>query len=136
MPVNFLYAEVAGNGACCHDGGMNESALSLQAELFGSSACCVTGSTITGQGYTPVLEACRRLLQAGFPSSTPLQAYRGDTLCLRVGSIGEAAQLTVTSAHNGRPVFASQKAEGMTVAAPPMGQKWQGATTLPSSLAA
>jgi hypothetical protein len=84
----------------------------MEAQIFGSSACTVTGSTVTGSGYTPVLDACRRLLQAGHPSSASLTAYRGDTLCLHVRSIGQAAQLTVVSAGNGRPIFTAR--EGFT----------------------
>jgi hypothetical protein len=81
----------------------------MQAQIFGSSACCVSGSTIIGQGYTPVLDACRRLLQVGYPSSTPLDAYRGDTPCLHIRSVGEAAQLTIASNGYGRPVFAAME---------------------------
>ena len=44
---------------------------------------------------SPVLSLCRRLLDAGYASSTPLEAYRGDVLCLSIRSIGEAAGLRV-----------------------------------------
>jgi len=40
-----------------------------------------------------------------YGSSIPLDAYRGATLCLKVRSIGEAAQLRMDSTPTGRPVF-------------------------------
>jgi len=43
----------------------------------------------------PVLAVCRKLTSAGFDPSRPLHAYRGDTLSLKVRSIGEGARLTV-----------------------------------------
>lgn len=48
-----------------------------------------------------MLSLCRKLLDAGCASSTPLQAYRGDTLCLTVRSIGEAAGLQVKTGGTG-----------------------------------
>jgi hypothetical protein len=42
----------------------------------------------------PVLALCRKLTST-HPSSTPLDAYRGATLCLRVRSIGEGARLEI-----------------------------------------
>ena len=33
------------------------------------------------------------VVEAGHDPATPLEAYRGDTLCLRVNSIGRAARL-------------------------------------------
>jgi hypothetical protein len=42
-----------------------------------------------------VLALCRALVEAGHDPATPLEAYRGSTLCLRVRSIGEGAKLTV-----------------------------------------
>jgi hypothetical protein len=35
----------------------------------------------------------RKLVEAGCPSSAPLEAYRGTMLCLTIRSIGEAAEL-------------------------------------------
>ena len=40
-------------------------------------------------GYAPVLDLCRELLAAGFNPASPLEAWRRETLCLRVRSIGE-----------------------------------------------
>ena len=36
---------------------------------------------------------CRKLVDAGYDPARPLYAYRGDTLCLKVRSIGEGARL-------------------------------------------
>ena len=44
---------------------------------------------------SPVLALCRKLVEAGHDPATPMQVYRGDTLCLTVRSIGEAAELEV-----------------------------------------
>jgi hypothetical protein len=40
-----------------------------------------------------VLAMCRRLVEVGYDPATPLHAYRDDTLCLAVRSIGEGARL-------------------------------------------
>jgi hypothetical protein len=49
------------------------------------------------------LALCRKLIEVGtYGSSTPLDTYRGDILCLRVDSIGEAAQLWVDSTPTGQ----------------------------------
>jgi len=55
--------------------------------------------------YAPVLRLCRELVNRGVDPATPLEAYRGETLCLRVRSIGEGANLTVESDRCGCPVF-------------------------------
>lgn len=44
---------------------------------------------------SPVLALCRKLIEAGFDPDRPLRAYRGDTLCLTVRSIGEGAVIRV-----------------------------------------
>jgi len=48
---------------------------------------------MTARGTTPVLGLCRLLVEAGHDPATPLEAWRGSTLCLRIHRIGEAAQL-------------------------------------------
>jgi hypothetical protein len=65
------------------------------AELIGSDIVSAAGISVTG--YTPLLELCRRLVAAGHDPATPLDAYRGLTLCLKVRSIGEAAMLRASS---------------------------------------
>jgi len=64
----------------------------ILAHLSSNSIASALGITVTGT--TPVLALCRKLALT-HPSSIPLNAYRGDTLCLRVRSIGEAARLEV-----------------------------------------
>jgi hypothetical protein len=69
----------------------NLSNASIQAELIGSDCCSALG--ITERSSTPVLGLCRLLVEAGHDPATPLEAWRGSTLCLRIHRIGEAAQL-------------------------------------------
>ena len=59
-----------------------------------SSDSYATALGIIVQSPSPVLALCRKLALT-HPSSIPLNAYRGDTLCLRVRSIGEAAKLDI-----------------------------------------
>jgi hypothetical protein len=65
----------------------------IRAELIGTDIC--TASGITVEANTPVLQLCRKLITAGHNPATRLEAYRGNVLCLRVRSIGEAAQLEI-----------------------------------------
>jgi len=48
-----------------------------------------------------VCQLCRNLIEAGYDPSTPLEAWRGQTLALRVRSIGEGAKLTVEETKTG-----------------------------------
>ena len=66
------------------------------AELIGSDTANAASISVTA--YGPVLELCRRLIDAGHDPTTPLHAYRGLTLCLKVRSIGEAARLRISPA--------------------------------------
>src|SRR5262245_52569911 len=65
----------------------------IRAELIESDTASACG--VTASGAAPLLKLCRDLVEAGFDPATPLHAYRGTMLCLRVRSIGEAAQLTI-----------------------------------------
>ena len=71
------------------------------AELIGSNTCAAGGITVVD--HAPVLVLCRALVKAGHDSAIPLEVWRGTTLCLRVRSIGEGAQLTVEDDRHGRP---------------------------------
>src|SRR5262249_7875885 len=73
----------------------------IRATLIGSDRCEAEG--ISACGYGPVLELCRELVAAGFSPACPLEAWRGETLCLRVRSIGDAAELTVADDRHGTP---------------------------------
>ena len=85
----------------------------IRADLIGSNACSALG--IIAHSHAPVLALCRRLIAAGHDPKKPLEAYRGNTLCLRVRSIGEAAQLTVReTTRDGRPRFVKLSATHFT----------------------
>jgi hypothetical protein len=55
-----------------------------------------TAERVTACGSVPVLALCRKLIAAGYDPALPLHAYRGDTLALKVCSIGEGAHLWET----------------------------------------
>src|SRR5262249_24432230 len=74
----------------------------LRAELTKSDIAVAEGIRVKPE--SPVLALCRKLFAAGYDPATPLEAYRGDTLALRVKSIGHAAQMQVNG--NTRLVFA------------------------------
>jgi len=66
----------------------------IVAEL--SSDSCATALGMTVRSPSPILALCRQLVESStYASSTPLEAYRGEVLCLRVRSIGEAAKLEI-----------------------------------------
>jgi hypothetical protein len=88
---------------------------SLRAELAGSSVCSAAGYVAIG--HTPILLLCRDLIEAGHDPATPLEVYRGNTLALRIRSIGEAAQLTVDES---RTAFARWKAFPHAAGSPPV----------------
>jgi hypothetical protein len=85
----------------------------LRAELIKDDSCSALGITVTSS--SPVLGLCRKLVKDGYDPDTPLEAYRGDVLCLRVRSIGEAARLEVNG--NTRFTFAG---DARRRTAPPM----------------
>jgi hypothetical protein len=64
----------------------------IRAELIGSDCCSALGMIARG-ATTPVLTLCRLLVEAGHNPATPLEVWRGSTLCLRIRCIGEAARL-------------------------------------------
>jgi hypothetical protein len=69
------------------------------AQLSGADAASAAGLTV--RSSSPVLALCRKLLERGHHPTTPLQAYRGEVLCLRIRSIGEAAGLEVSGGSAG-----------------------------------
>jgi hypothetical protein len=91
------------------------SKTSLRAELSGSTICSAAGQVAIG--HTPVLALCRDLIEAGHDPATPLEAWRGNTLALRLPSIGEAARLTVDES---RTAFARWKAFPHAAGSPPV----------------
>jgi hypothetical protein len=92
----------------------------IRAEIDKSNRCDAAGYTVTG--YSPVLAMCRKLVEVGFDPATPLHAYRGDTLCLTVSSIGWGAKHTVQDSNSGRPVLRRYQAYPTTLAASPVRQ--------------
>jgi hypothetical protein len=91
----------------------------IRAELIGSDTCTALG--LTCNSSSPVLALCRALIAAGHDPTTRLEAYRGETLCLRVRSIGEAANIEV----NGNTRFTFVGARKRRTA-PPMRQNRRG----------
>jgi hypothetical protein len=67
----------------------------IRAELIGSRTA-IAGD-IVAVAYAPVLELARQLVLAGHDPASRLEAYRGSMLCLRIRSIGEAAELEINS---------------------------------------
>jgi hypothetical protein len=63
------------------------------AELSGDDTCRALGVTV--RSSAPVLTLCRKLVEAGHNPATPLEAYSGAVLCLKVRSIGEGTRLRV-----------------------------------------
>jgi hypothetical protein len=67
----------------------------IRATLHAPDRCTALG--MTASSHAPVLALCRLLIEAGYHPATPLEAYRGEVLCLRVRTIGEAARLRVAT---------------------------------------
>ena len=71
----------------------------IRADLIGSDTCAALGLTINSS--SPVLAICRALVESGHDEAIALEPYRGDVLCLRVRSIGDAAALEVNARGTG-----------------------------------
>jgi hypothetical protein len=82
-------------GSKLHD----TEAQAIRAELRGSTEATALG--ITAHCNAPVLELSRRLIADGANPSAPLEVWRGDTLALRIRSIGQAAALEINSKGTG-----------------------------------
>jgi hypothetical protein len=90
----------------------------IPATLIGSDRCEAEG--LSARGYAPVLDLCRVLVAAGYSPACPLEAWRGETLCLRVRSIGEGALLTVADDRHGTPRLRrrQERPQGYVAASP------------------
>jgi hypothetical protein len=75
----------------------------MKAELEGIRIARAHGIEVNASA--PVLALCRKLVERGVPPATPLEAYRGEVLCLRVRSIGEGAGWIVKEELDGKPRF-------------------------------
>src|SRR5262245_15853776 len=80
----------------------------IRAEIIGDNIARAGGIMVTG--HAPVLKLCRELVRAGHDAATPLEAYRGEVLCLRVRSIGEGAGLAVIET-DGTPRFVQYRGQ-------------------------
>ena len=91
----------------------------VTATLYGDNVAAACGISV--QARAPALALCRALIVAGHDPAVALHAYRGDTLALKVHSIGEGAKLAVGDSRIGKPVFRRwrDRAES-SVAAPPI----------------
>jgi hypothetical protein len=74
--------------------GLRARSMKIDAELSKEDICSALGITV--QSPSPVLSLCRKLIALGHDPSMPLDVWRGDVLCLRIRSIGEAAGLEVS----------------------------------------
>jgi hypothetical protein len=63
---------------------------------------------------------CRKLLDAGFDPARPLEAYRGEILCLTVSSIGWGAKHTVAENNREGPYLVRWKSFQGPGARPPI----------------
>jgi hypothetical protein len=73
--------------------------MTITAKLTDDDLCEAEGLTV--KAASPVLAICRALVAAGHDPATPLHAYRGDTVALKVRSIGEAAGLEINGEGTG-----------------------------------
>ena len=89
----------------------------IRCELLGSDRCLAAGYVT--RGTSPVLAMCRKLIAAGIDPNLRLECYRGETLCLLVRLIGEAATLEPNS---GGTCFTRRRIRRLTTvrAAPPV----------------
>jgi hypothetical protein len=88
----------------------------LRAELVGDRTATMGDIVVTGRA--PTLALCRKLVELGYDPASPLHCYRGDTLAIKVGSIGAGARLTVDESTGCR--FAKWKASPALESASPV----------------
>jgi hypothetical protein len=88
----------------------------IACQIIGSDRC--TYDSLVVKHNAPVLAMCRKLIEAGYDPERPLQAYRGDTLCLKVRTIAEGARLTVEEGPNGPRLVPFRPARTCVIASP------------------
>jgi hypothetical protein len=103
----------------------------IRAEIVGHDRCNADGITV--HAAAPVLAMCRKLIEAGYDSTSPLEAYRDSILCLRISSIGWGAGYTVADNKSGTPALTRWRIPG-PVSAPPMSPIRQPATLWPQQV--
>jgi hypothetical protein len=75
----------------------------IRAVIVKADECAALSQKV--RASAPILSLCRKLIASGYDPALPLHAYRGDTLALKVRSIGEGAQYTVGDNKLGTPIF-------------------------------
>jgi hypothetical protein len=75
----------------------------IRAVIEGAEQCVALGRKV--RASAPVLALCRELIAAGHDPNRPLHVYRGDTLALKIRTIGEGAQYTVGDSKLGTPTI-------------------------------
>jgi hypothetical protein len=86
----------------------------IRATLIGTDRCDAEGHAV--RAYAPALAMCRHLVAAGYDPAPPLEAFRGDTLCLKECSIGEGAKYTVKNSSTGTPALRRYQEPVLSVA--------------------
>jgi hypothetical protein len=103
----------------------------IRVTLIGFDRCEAAGISV--RGYAPVLDLCRELVAAGFDPACPLEAWRGQILCMRVRSIGQGARLTVADDRHGTPRLRRRQERSQRYAAgSPVRQPGGAATAAPT----
>jgi hypothetical protein len=93
LPENVASADGCGGTSLTDSHQLAKRSGSITAVITGCNNCTALG--ISAQSNSPILLLCRKLLDAGHDPTTPLEAYRGDMLCLAVVAIGRAANLEI-----------------------------------------
>lgn len=89
----------------------------IRCDLSGSNTA--QSGDLIARGNSPVFDLCRLLVAAGHDPKAPMECYRGETVALRVRSIGEGARLTVReTATDGPRVVRWKPFPGRAVTAP------------------
>jgi hypothetical protein len=96
----------------------------IACQIIGFDRCAYDGLVV--KHNAPVLAMCRKLIEAGYDPERPIEAYRGETLCLKIRTIAEGARLTVEEGPNGprlvpfRKLADAKRPAKTCVTAPPM----------------
>jgi hypothetical protein len=74
----------------------------IVATLSGSDTASTEGIYGSAEGIyvtspSPILALCRALIEIGIDQALPLVAVRGQTVCLKIRSIGEGARLEINA---------------------------------------
>ena len=84
----------------------------LRAEIAGDRACWLAEGIEVECGSLQCWPCAASSWLPAMTPATPLEAYRGEVLCLRVRSIGEGAKLTVEDSDRLGPWFTKYRFKG------------------------